>query len=219
MNFESSYSRTTTVLNKEQDMNEPESCRIPVAEGDTDKDCFSMASLDRLDRMALLAILLLSLAAIGLVIYEIGREQTSAGPGNQSRQNIIIISPELEKKTALAKTLLNAGNLPKARELIDSLIKEYPFDGAPFMLLGDLYLHRQQPIQAMLAFRRGVDLNPDYLDKKMTAVFQGKKIKGNLEEARQAIDGGLLKKPGDPTLKEHREVLYYMLRKVAGSCG
>ena len=63
-----------------------------------------------------------------------------------------------------------------------------------------------------------VDLNPDYLDKKAPD-FQGKKIKNTVNEARHLIEVELNKNSADKDLRSYRKTVYYMLRKIAGSCG
>jgi hypothetical protein len=86
------------------------------------------------------------------------------------------------------------------------------------MMLGDLRMRQQIPIDAMLAYKEAVDLNPDYLDKK-TPDFQGKKIKNTVKEAGSLIEAALKNSSGDKELQAHRKAVYYMLRKIAGSCG
>jgi hypothetical protein len=70
----------------------------------------------------------------------------------------------------------------------------------------------------MDSYRNGIDLNPDYLDKK-TKVFQGKKIKATVLEAKAAIDKELKADSGNGDLRQKRKTVYYMLRRIAGSCG
>jgi tetratricopeptide (TPR) repeat protein len=195
-----------------------EACRVRLADhGDANR--FSFKVLDRLDKTALGAVAVLLVAGLLIIGTYSGRGNPAGVANGVSRQAVVIISPEFDGKLALVKTLLNTGNLPKAAELINGMIKDYPYDGRPYMLLGDLYVHEQQPIAAMLEYRRGVDLNPDFLDKKAGKLFRGKHIKNILQEARRTISGGLRENPGDPELKQQLETLYYMLRRVAGSCG
>ena len=198
---------------------EQESCRISLAVPEFKGGVSSLADLDRLDRLALAVLLVLLVAALGLIVLQSGESGQLARNGAAVRQNVAVASPEFVGKLATAVTLVNGGDPLRAGQLLDALITEFPYEGAPHMLKGDLLLRQQLPIAAMLEYRQGVDLNPDYLDKKMTEVFQGKKVKNTLEEARLAIVAGLARTPGDATLKQQREVLYYMLRKVAGSCG
>ena len=202
----------------EPDNAEQESCRIQL-DGQLGEDSFSLKTWDRLDVLALSAIAIMLIAGLVIISRYAGPANPVAGGSGVSRQVVVIVSPEFDNKLQIAQTLLNSGNLVKARELINGLIADYPYDGRPYMLLGDLYVHEQQPVLAMLEYRKGVDLNPDFLDKKAKKLFRGKQIKNILVEARQVIKAGLSDNPGDPRLKQQLETLYYMLRRVAGSCG
>lgn len=154
--------------------------------------------------------------ALVLVVAHSGqREEQPEGAGKQA---VVRVDPVLDNKIALAKTLLSDNNVEQADKLLAELIATYPFEAMPYLLKGDLALYRQDPVAAMLAYRQAVDLNPDFLDKK-APLFQGKKIKKTVEEARGLIESGLAAKAGDAGLLEARKVYYYMLRKIAGSCG
>lgn len=198
---------------------EAESCRITIDAPEPVEGRFSFASFDRFDRLALVVLLTLLVSALGLIVYQpvdgtqLDRKKVAV------RQSVAVASPEFANRMVTAVNLLNGGDPARTEQLLDELIASFPYEGGPHMLKGDLLLRKQQAIAAMLEYRQGVDLNPDYLDKKMTGVFQGKKIKSTLEEARQAITAGLARNPGDANLRQQREILYYMLRKVAGSCG
>lgn len=198
---------------------EAESCRIALATPETTGGVVALADLDRLDRLALGVLLVLLVAALGLILFQPGEDGQPVRRTVAVGLNVAAANPEFATKMATAANLLNGGDPTRAGQLLDALIVEFPYEGGPHMLKGDLLLRDQQAIGAMLEYRQGVDLNPDYLDKKIPEVFQGKKVKNTLEEARLAIDAGLLRNPGDASLRQQREVLYYMLRKVAGSCG
>lgn len=157
----------------------------------------------------------LALWALALVAVEAQKPDQRR---EKAQQAVVRVDPALEKKISLAKTLLADGNLEQAEKLLAELTLAYPFEGVPFLLQGDVHLYRQDPLGAMLEYRKAVDLNPDFLDKK-AALFQGKKIKKTVEEARAAIESGLAAKPDDAALIAARTVYYYMLRKIAGSCG
>ncbi len=172
--------------------------------------------MDKLDKLSLLAIIILVVSVSFLVAVYANDTQ------NQDkyiiRQQVRVFNPELDKKVKVAKTLLGNSNLLKAEELATGLISEYPYDGAPHMVIGDIQLRKQNPVAAMNSYRNGIDLNPDYLDKK-TEVFQGKKIKATVLEAKAIIEKDLQANPGNGDLKQKRKTVYYMLRRIAGSCG
>ncbi len=172
--------------------------------------------MDKLDKLSLLAIIILVVSVSFLVAVYANDTQ------NQDkyiiRQQVRVFNPELDKKVKVAKTLLENSNLLKAEELATGLISEYPYDGAPHMVIGDIQLRKQNPVAAMNSYRDGIDLNPDYLDKK-TEVFQGKKIKATVLEAKAIIEKDLQENPGNSDLRQKRKTVYYMLRRIAGSCG
>ncbi len=172
--------------------------------------------MDKLDKLSLLAIVILAVSASFLVaVYA---DDTESREQYVIRQQISVFNPELDKKVKVAKTLLENNNLLKAQELATGLISEYPYDGAPHMVIGDILLRKQDPVAAMDSYRNGIDMNPDYLDKK-TEVFQGKKIKATVLEAKAIIEKDLKANPRNGELKQKRKTVYYMLRRIAGSCG
>jgi len=173
-------------------------------------------NMDKLDKISIVAIVILvASAALLVVVYA---KDTQYVEQFEIRQQVRPFNPELDSKVKVARGLLDNSNLQKADELITSLINEYPYDGAPHMAKGDLYLRQQDPVSAMLAYKNGIDFNPDYLDKK-TKVFQGKKVKATVLEAKAIIEKDLKSNPGNGELKQKRKTVYYMLRRIAGSCG
>ena len=127
-------------------------------------------------------------------------------------------SPEYAGRIKTAEQLLAADNMDKLKALLDGLIAGHPYQSEPFMLLADYHIRRQEPVEAMHAYRQALDLNLDYLEKK-TPLFQGKKIKNTVREAEGVITAALATNPGDTAMQENRRELYYMLRKLAGGCG
>lgn len=170
--------------------------------------------MDRLDTISIIAAAILTVWALFLVVF-LERQPEERRPSDQV---IVRIDPVFDKKVTLAKTLLAGNNLEQAESLLSEMIVAYPYEAMPLFLRGDLYLHRQDSVGAMLEYRKAVDLNPDFLDKK-SEHFQGKKIKRTVEEAWIVIEPGLTAKPDDDALLSARTVYYYMLRKIAGSCG
>jgi hypothetical protein len=172
--------------------------------------------MDKLDKISILAIVVLVVSSTFLVM--VYANDTHYEKQFTVMQQVRPFNPELDSKVKVARGLLDNNNLLKADEMITSLINEYPYDGAPYMVKGDLHLRQQDPLSAMLAYKNGIDFNPDFLDKK-TKVFQGKKVKATVLEAKVLIEDGLRMNPGDSQLKKQRKTVYYMLRRLAGSCG
>lgn len=173
--------------------------------------------MDRLDKLSAGAIVIFLVWALVLIVQQL-QDDSSPGAGLPRQEAMVrIIDPDLNKKIELAKKLLANNNVEQAAQVVDQLIVAYPFEGMPYMLKGDIFLYRQQPVLAMLEYKKAIEFNPDFLDKN-TEIFQGKKIKKTVEEAFVAIEAGLDRDPGNEELTQHKKTLYYMLRKIAGSC-
>lgn len=172
--------------------------------------------MDKLDKLSLLAIIILVVSASLLVVVH--ANDTQNRDEFVVRQQVRVFNPELDRKVKVARDLLDNNNLLKAEELATMLISEYPYDGAPHMVVGDIELRKQDPVAAMMSYRNAIDLNPDFLDKK-TEAFQGKKIKATVLEAKGVIEKDLAAGSGNVELREKRKTVYYMLRRIAGSCG
>jgi len=173
--------------------------------------------MDSLDKYSVISIVVLIMLATILLFYQVSSGKADNRDILTARQ-YAPPNPELKKKVQIASALMENNNLDKASALIDELVSQFPYDGSPYMMLGDLRIRQQAPIKAMLAYREAVDLNPDYLDKKAPD-FQGKKIKNTVNEARNLIEIELNKNSADKDLRSYRKTVYYMLRKIAGSCG
>ncbi|MEW6427530.1 MAG: hypothetical protein AB1568_05795 [Thermodesulfobacteriota bacterium] len=169
--------------------------------------------MDRLDRISLGAVLVL-LAIIAALVARYPADQP--GPREKRLHRLQGQAADLSGPARTVQNLLEGGSFAEADKLIGELEKQHPYSGLPAMLRGDYHIFRLQPVQAMLAHRRAVDLDPDFLDKR-SPIFQGKKIRNNLEEAREKIEQHADDSKGE--WPEYRRVMFYLQRKIAGSCG
>lgn len=174
--------------------------------------------MDRLDRISLLAIIVLIITSVVLI----GSHMGEAGPDRTVRERQAlaarpVVNSEIAGELHVIKNLVEAGTLDKAEALTIGLIQKHPFEGGPRMMMGDIFMRRQEPLKAMPEYRHAIDLNPDYLDKK-TALFQGKKLKVAVSEALTGIEKALRQKPDDASINSSRKDAYYLQRKIAGSC-
>jgi len=173
---------------------------------------------DWLDRISGVAIIILVITSVVLISSHMGE----AGPDRtvNARQSLATspaVNSDMAAELELIKNLVEAGTLDKAEALTVELIQKYPFEGGPRMIMGDIFMRRQEPLKAMPEYRHAIDLNPDYLDRK-TALFQGKKLKVAVSEALTGIEKALRRKPGDASINSSRKDAYYLQRKIAGSC-
>ena len=174
--------------------------------------------MDWLDRISIWAIVILIISSFALISGHVGE----ARPERHLQQRVItadhpVAQSEMENNLKLVKNLMEANNLDQSETLIKELIQKFPYEAAPHMLMGDVHMRRQDPVRAVLEYKEAVGFNPDYLDKK-TPFFQGKKLKVAVGEALAEIDKGLRRNPSDESLKNKRKVIYFLQRKIAGSC-
>ncbi|MHB8789397.1 MAG: hypothetical protein ACYDBT_05900 [Desulfobulbaceae bacterium] len=174
--------------------------------------------MDKFDRLTAFFVIGLSCYASVLLVTANGQSQAKEVEKRSQEAQQYVLTPELDSKILAAKNLLAQDNLEKSEALLTALLSEFPYEGELHMLQGDLLMRRQEPIAAMYAYREAISLNPDFLDKK-TRQFQGRKIKNTVEEALAAIESGLQSNPADRQLRNDQKIVYYMKRKLAGSCG
>jgi lipopolysaccharide biosynthesis regulator YciM len=175
--------------------------------------------MDRLDKISIIAIILLVISSVVLAsVY-----QSEAGPEKNVQKRIATagyapVNDEVVTKVKVIKNLMESNNLGKAETMVKKLIKKYPYEGDPHIVMGDIFMRKQQLLMAMPEYKEAVDMNPDYLDKS-TPLFQGKKIRVAVAEALAEVETRLDEKPGDKLMKKSRKTIYYLKRKIAGSCG
>lgn len=174
--------------------------------------------MDRLDRLSIWAIVILIISSSALISHHVG-ETKSGRDGHESKTtlNSPIVLAESVNEVQAIKSLIEGNNLYKAEMLVNELIQKYPYEGEPRMLLGDIFMRRQDPVKAILEYKEAVDLNADYLDKN-APLFQGKKIKVAVKEATAEIEKRIKANPEDAFAKKFKKDVYYLQRKIAGSC-
>ncbi len=175
--------------------------------------------MDWIDRLSIWAIVVLIIASLALIAGHVG-EAKPERPVQQrtSAAESPVNSAEIDGRVKLIKNLMESDSLDKAEKMARELIQQYPYEGAPHMALGDILMRRQDPVRAVIEYREAVDINPDFLDKN-TPLFQGKKIKAAVAEALAENDRKIRLAPGDESLKRERKTIYYLQRRIAGSCG
>jgi hypothetical protein len=175
--------------------------------------------MDWLDRLSIWAIVILIISSFAVVVGHVGE----ARPDRYIRQSPAAadhaaVNEERDSMLKLARNLMEGAGLEKAELLVGELLQKYPYDGQTHMVMGDILMRKQEPVRAVLEYREATDINPDFLDKK-TPFFQGKKIKTAVTEALAEIDTKIRLAPDSESLKKERKTIYYLQRRIAGSCG
>ena len=175
---------------------------------------------DRLDKVAFTAIIALCvLTAVLWVYYRGGPSVSSASPGPRETTAKKNRPADADARIKEITNLINGGGNPsKAQALINEALARYPYEGEFHMLMGDVYMRMMEPVRAVSQYKKAVDLNPDFADKTSRS-FEGGKIRVAIREAKPKILAALDKDPADARMKGARSDLYYLLRRLAGSCG
>lgn len=175
--------------------------------------------MDWLDRLSIWAIVILIISSFAVIVGHVGeaRQDRTMRQGTAAA-DAVVSNAERDGMLKLARNLMESGNPDKAELLARELIGKYPYDGQAHMVMGDILMRKQEPLRAVFEYREAIDMNPDFLDKK-TSLFQGKKIKNAVSEALAEIDRKVRLAPDDESLKKERKTIYYLQRRIAGSCG
>lgn len=173
--------------------------------------------MDWFDRISIGAVTALSVGA--LVLVQGHRGEVKPDQKQQQRAPVADAAADgaLVTNVRMIKNLIESGNLSQAESMIRELKQKFGYQGELSMLMGDVLMRKQQPIMAMHEYKEAIDLNPDYLDKK-TPLFQGKKMKIAVGEALAEIENRSRQNPDDTALKHEKKVIYYLYRRIAGSC-
>ena len=175
--------------------------------------------MDRLDRISLLLLLLFAVAGGAVALVHQNREEFDLRAPTRSRATAPVIPTVPAPEIAAVSRLVSSGSLEVAERRARALVATYPDAGAGHMLLGDIFMRRQDLRRAVLAFREAILRNPDYLDKSAPE-YQGKKLKHVVDEAVRALETDAGAAATDRTQqRRYQAVLHYMQRKIAGSCG
>jgi len=173
--------------------------------------------MDKLDRFSIFAIIVLLLSSLALMTNYMGEARSVRDDHKEKTSNNTVGISEIENEVKAIKVLIEGGKLSRAEMLTKELIHENPHEGEPRIIMGDIFMRKQEPIMAVLEYKEAIDINPDYLDRK-TPLFQGKKMDVAVKEALSEIERNLGKNPEDALMKKHRKNVYYLQRRLAGGC-
>jgi tetratricopeptide (TPR) repeat protein len=178
----------------------------------------STLNMDRLDRISIWAIVVLIISSSALISHHMGEARTERKDNQRMPMAAYqVVNPEVVNSSKVIRNFMESSNLIKAENLAKETIAKYPYEGETRMLMGDILVRKQEILKAVEEYKTAIDLNPDYLDKK-TALFQGKKLKRAVNEALSEIEGKIKNNPQDESLKKFRKDIYYLQRRIAGSC-
>jgi tetratricopeptide (TPR) repeat protein len=109
-------------------------------------------------------------------------------------------------RVAVAKTMLDAGQVKESVESLKAVSAENPGDPEVHALLGQAYSKLLDYPSAVKEYRLALSLDADYVDQK-SPKFIGKRIKAAVREAKAS-----------PAAGASRSDISYLERMLAGGC-
>lgn len=99
----------------------------------------------------------------------------------------------LPARIALAGALTEAGDLDRARSMIDEYVAKHPNEPAPYAVLGDIAMYQKRPADAVTAFQRVLQLDPEatVLYQHLAAAHAAAGNEAAAEDARKRSGDGL----------------------------
>ena len=178
--------------------------------------------MDGLDLAASAAIAGLLIAAVVIFVFFPGRAVNKAAIADPYGRATMLqaMPPAVEAQAKRIKGMLAAGDNPgEVAPLIKAALAKYPYGGEFYMLLGDVHMREEDPVGAVLEYRKAVELDPDFADKTSRA-YQGGKIRVAIKGAKRIVAEALAHDPGkqDARMKKARSDIYYLKGRLAGSC-
>ena len=169
-----------------------------------------------------LAALVVVLGATGwmLIDHELHAKSSAAhtaDPAVKLKQHYA----ELQRKNAriFAKViaLKESGKHDAALNRLKTLIAKHSENAYGYVLLARLEYAQGSLTNALHAYRKAVELDPDYVDKT-TPLFIGTEIMDVITKSRGKINRERKLKPGDPKIRAAVNDIYYLQRRIAGGC-
>jgi cytochrome c-type biogenesis protein CcmH/NrfG len=167
--------------------------------------------MDRLDSVSIGLLILLSLCLVA-VIRNGGMESAPVVEG-MSMKILPSVRDEMDRRAREIREAIAGDALQRAQELITRALRDFPQDGRFYMFQGDVFLRRQDILGAIQWYARAVRIEPDFVDRN-TPLFQGRKIRVVLDEVLKGMEKGEVHPPAGI-----KKEIYYLIRKLAGSCG
>lgn len=171
--------------------------------------------MDRLDAwgVGVVAVLLGSAAALNATQPPDAHSTTPRG--------VAVLTPAAGQGPAAltrARHLMEADSVTEAERLVDGHLQAHPDDAAAHVLRAELWMRRQDPLAAVLEYRRAVLLEPDYLDRR-TPLYQGGRMKTAMQEGTDEVARRQAAGTQPEQLKVYRQAIHSLHKRLEGSCG
>ncbi|MDH3348435.1 MAG: hypothetical protein OEM02_10125 [Desulfobulbaceae bacterium] len=176
--------------------------------------------MDWLDKINISVITVLSLVTIGMLTaheLEIAKNGSpkvtaqvtqSAGTGNGTIDTSIYKDVD---------TLQAKGLYSEALVTLEEIMGKHPSMSLSSVYLARLNVKLGHVEKAIADYRKAVEMNPDYVDKKASS-FIGPEIKKFVTQSKSFVEKQLAENPDNKDSKRALKNIYYLQRRLAGGC-
>lgn len=176
--------------------------------------------MDWLDKLSIAAILGLALATLAMLAnHEImKRRHHNPGVVPKEEKSSHILQMEIDK--GIYREVISykeRGLYDQAIVKLEDIMKNYPEKSLSYVYLADIHIKQGKLGDAIHNYRRAVEMEPDYVDKR-TPLFIGDKIKELVKEARQKFGREKALRPKDKEVRRILKDVYYLQSRLAGGC-
>ncbi len=177
--------------------------------------------MDRFYKINIAVLLVLSVITVGMLVQHEIEVQGSVNPKFTKKA---ILKRKYEKQMARNAwlygkviSLQKAGQSVQAIEELRKIMANNPSDAYASVLLGRLYYQQGRLADAIHSYRKAVQKDPDYVDKK-TPLYIGDEIMELISNARGKLNREKRLKPNDTKIQTAINDIYYLQRRIAGGC-
>lgn len=174
--------------------------------------------MDWLDKLSIVVIAGLTLATMGMVTNQeinyrhLANAQAEASGLQQTSQleidkNIFQPFDELDRQ----------GRIDQARIKLEEIIKQNPDKSSGYILMARLQVKQGNVGDGVLNYRRAVDMQPDYVDKK-TPSFIGREIADVVQKGVTKYSREKQLRPNDQQVAQVLHDVYYLQSRIGGGC-
>jgi len=178
--------------------------------------------MDWLDKLNIVAIAIFSLLTIGMVVnHEIEKsKQPKVNQVELAAKKAKYYSEKLAKEKEIYKEVLELkkqGSYTAAIAKVEEIKKANPGLSRSYVYLAEFYGSLGEMAQMIHNYRKAIEMEPDYIDKK-TPLFIGKTIKKAVIEQKKVFERAIRTNRKDATIRTALKDVYYLQRRLAGGC-
>jgi len=175
--------------------------------------------LDWTDKLSIVAIIGLTVITAGMMGSHEMAKKGDKNPGLLMEQGSAYASQiETDKKIYAQVASYNEQGLhTEAMSELKNVMEKYPNKSLSYVYLARLYLDDGQLADSIHNYRRAVEMEPDYVDKK-APLFIGDEVRKVVREGVEKLQREQTLRPKDKEVGEAIKDVYYLQRRLAGGC-